>query len=200
MKRKVLTVCAVLGLMACGGGSDGPTGGENGVATVRMIANAISLFPAQTEQLSATALDASGGTVAAAPAPTWQSANNAIATVTSGGLVTGVANGQTDITATISGKVGTTRVTVGAAPLSAIVDMPGNSFTPFTSTIRVTGSVSFRFPATAHNVIFRPRAGAPQDILPESNTTITRTFNALGTFMYDCTLHSGMSGEVVVVN
>lgn len=200
MKRKVLAVLAVFGLVGCGGGSDGPTGGGNGVASVRMIANAISLFPAQTEQLSATALDASGGTVASAPAPIWASANNAIATVTSGGLVTAVANGQTDITATISGRVGTTRVTVGAAPLSAIVDMPGNSFTPFTTTIRLTGTVSFRFPATAHNVIFKPRTGTPADILPESNTTITRTFNTLGTFAYDCTLHSGMSGEVVVVN
>ena len=199
MRRKVLAVCAVFGLLACGGGSDGPTGG-NGVASVRMIANAISLFPAQTEQLSATALDASGGTVANAPAPTWASANNSIATVTSGGLVTAVANGQTDITATISGRVGSTRVTVGAAPLNAVVDMPGNSFTPFTTTIRLTGTVSFRFPATIHNVIFKPRAGTPADILPESNATITRTFNALGTFAYDCTLHSGMSGEVVVVN
>lgn len=199
MKRKVLAFCAVLGVAGCGGGSDGPTGG-NGIASVRMIATAISLFPGQTEQLSATALDASGGTVANAPAPTWQSANNAIATVTSGGLVTGVANGQVDVTATIGGRVGTTRVTVGAAPLTAIVDMPGNSFTPFTTTIRVTGTVSFRFPATAHNVIFRPRTGTPQDILPESNVTIARTFNAVGTFLYDCTLHSGMSAEVVVVN
>lgn len=199
MKRKVLAFFAVLGAAACGGGSDGPTGG-NGIASVRMIATAISLFPGQTEQLSATALDASGGTVANAPATTWQSANNAIATVTSGGLVTGVANGQTDITATIGGKVGSTRVTVGAAPLTAVVDMPGNSFTPFTTTIRVAGTVSFRFPATAHNVIFKPRAGTPQDILPQSNATINRTFNAVGTFAYDCTLHSGMSGEVVVVN
>ncbi|MBC7897830.1 MAG: Ig-like domain-containing protein [Cytophagaceae bacterium] len=199
MNRKVLAFFAVFGAAACGGGSNGPTGG-NGIASVRMIATAISLFPLQTEQLSATALDASGGTVANAPAATWQSANNAIATVTSGGLVTGVANGQTDITASIGGKAGSTRVTVGAAPLSAVVDMPGNSFTPFTTTIRVAGTVSFRFPATAHNVIFKPRAGTPADILPESNVTITRTFNALGTFAYDCTLHSGMSGEVVVVN
>ena len=200
MKRMVLAVGAVIGMLACGGGSDGPTGGGNGVASVRMIATAISLFPAQTEQLSATALDASGGTVASAPAPTWSSANNAIATVTSAGLVTAVANGQTDIRATINGKVGTTRVTVGAAPLTALVDMPGNSFTPFTTTIRQSGTVSFRFPATVHNVIFRSKPGTPADILPESNATITRTFNTLGTFMYDCTLHNGMSGEVVVVN
>jgi plastocyanin len=165
-----------------------------------MIATAISLFAGGTEQLSATALDGSGGTVANPPATAWQSANTAVATVSPTGLVTAVANGQTDVTATIGGRKGTTRVTVGAAPLTAVVDMPGNTFAPFTTTIRVNGIVSFRFPATAHNVIFKPGAGKPPDIQSESNVTITRTFSTLGTFAYDCTLHNGMSGEVVVVN
>jgi len=200
MIQKVLVLSAVLGIAACGGGTEGPTGGANGVASVRMIANAISLFPGQTEQLSATALTASGSTVPNAPVATWQSGNNGVATVTAGGLVTAVGNGQTDITATISGKSATTRVTVGAAPLNVIVDMPGNTFSPFTSTIRVSGTVAFRFPATLHNVIFKTATGAPQDILPINNTTVNRVFNTVGTFAYDCTLHNGMSGEVVVVN
>lgn len=199
MKRAIWLSGALVGLVACSGGdSSGPPGG-GGVATVRMVANAITLFPSQSEQLSATALDASGNPVATQPAIAWASGNTAVATVSPGGLVTGVANGQTDVTATMGGRVGTTRVTVGTAPLSVVVDMPGNSFTPFTSTIRVTGSVDFRFPATAHNVIFKAAAGVPQDILPISNTTVRRTFNTTGTFAYDCTLHNGMAGEVVVV-
>ena len=164
-----------------------------------MISTAISLFPGQTEQLSATALDASGAAVASAPAPTWRSGNTSIATVTGTGVVTGVTNGQTDITATIDGKVGTTRVTVGAPPLSARVQMPGLTFTPFTTTIARTGTVAFEFPQLAHNVIFKT-AGAPADILTTSSVTVSRQFNTAGTFAYDCTLHNGMSGEVKVVN
>ena len=197
-KHQRVLCAAAFALAGCGGGSDGPTS-TSGVASVRMVATSISLLPQQTEQLTATALDAAGTAVAAAPAPTWRSGNTSVATVTAGGLVTGVANGQTDVTATIDGKVGTTRVTVGAAPLAATVQMPGLSFAPFTTTIRVTGTVAYQFPQLAHNVIFKTAAGVPQDIQVVSNTTVNRTFGTVGTFAYDCTLHSGMAGEVKVV-
>ena len=39
---------------------------------------------------------------------------------------------------------------------------------------------------------------APSDIPDRSNTTVDRTFNTAGTFGYDCGLHPGMSGTVVV--
>jgi plastocyanin len=197
MKRTTWLATAVFALAACGGGSDGPTS-TTGVATVRMNANAITLFPAQTEQLAATALDAAGAPVAAAAAPTWRSANTSIATVTASGVVTGVANGQTDVTATIDGKVGTTRVTVGNPPLAARVSMPGLSFTPFTTVIARTGTVAFEFPQLAHNVIFKAATGVPADILVTANATVSRQFNTAGSFAYDCTLHPGMAGEVVV--
>ena len=197
MKRSAVAVLVAFGLSACGGGSDGPTG-SSGVASVRMITNAISLFPGQTEQLSATALDASGAAVATAPAATWRSANTSVVTVTSAGVVTGVANGQTDVTATINGKAGATRVTVGRPPLTARVLMPGLSFTPFTTTISRTGTVAYEFPQLPHNVIFKT-VGSPSDILVTSNVTVSRQFNTAGSFAYDCTLHPGMSGEVVVV-
>lgn len=197
MKHKMLWVGLVAAVVACGG-SDEPTGGSR-IATVRMNANAISLFPGQTEQLAATALDAAGATVSDAGAPTWRSGNTAVATVTAAGLVSGVAAGQTDVTATIDGRVGTTRVTVGAAPTTALVSMPGLSFTPFTTTIKQGGAVTFEFPQLAHNVIFTPKTGVPADIQVTSNVRIARTFGTVGLFPFDCTLHPGMKGEVNVV-
>lgn len=83
------------------------------------------------------------------------------------------------------------------APTAATVSMPGFSFTPFTTTIAVGGVVTFDFPAERHNVIFVRIPGAPADIQPTQSVRIARPFPVAGTFHYDCTLHPGMSGEVV---
>ena len=81
---------------------------------------------------------------------------------------------------------------------SPTVSMPAFSFSPFTTTIAVGGSVVFDFPSELHNVIFERITGAPQDIQATTSRRVTRTFGARGTFPYDCTLHPGMSGQVVV--
>jgi uncharacterized protein YjdB len=47
---------------------------------------------------------------------TWQSANNAIATVSKNGLVTGVSAGSTTLTATYNGSSVTATVAINAAP------------------------------------------------------------------------------------
>ena len=81
----------------------------------------------------------------------------------------------------------------------ATVSMPGFSFTPYTTTIKVGGSVTFDFPAESHNVIFQKVSGAPTDIQETVNREVARTFPVAGTFPYDCTIHPGMSGVVEVV-
>lgn len=82
----------------------------------------------------------------------------------------------------------------------SIVSMPGYSFVPFDITIKVGGTVIFDFPAESHNVIFARINGAPQDIQETVNRRVGRTFNLAGNFPYDCTIHPGMSGRVVVTN
>jgi plastocyanin len=83
-------------------------------------------------------------------------------------------------------------------PNGPIVSMPGFSFSPFTTDIPVGGTVNFDFPSEPHNVIFERRTGAPADILATTNRVVGRVFQTAGTFPYDCTLHPGMSGTVVV--
>ncbi|MGH7461008.1 MAG: hypothetical protein ACREMA_08260 [Longimicrobiales bacterium] len=83
-------------------------------------------------------------------------------------------------------------------PDTAIVSMPGFSFVPFTTTIGVGGTVVYDFPAEPHNVIFNQVAGAPANILETSNRSVARTFNTAGDFPYNCVLHPGMSGVVLV--
>ena len=76
---------------------------------------------------------------------------------------------------------------------------PQLTFAPSTLTVQVGQSVTFEFGSVAHNVFFDSVAGAPADI-PGSNvnTSAVRTFGTAGTFPYECHLHVGMSGTVVV--
>lgn len=186
-------------LTACGGGGDSPSG-PGGVASVALNAPSLTMLVGRTEQLTATAKDAQGSTIAGAPAASWKTSNAAVATVTAGGLVTAVGNGSASITATISGKSASAAVTVSPAPTSVTVNMPGTSFTPFHATLKVGGTVSYVFPSLAHNVIFDKIAGVPADIPGQvSNQTVNRTFNTVSLYKYVCSLHPGMEGEVDVV-
>jgi plastocyanin len=81
---------------------------------------------------------------------------------------------------------------------TAVVSMPGFSFVPFTTTIKVGASVEYDFPAESHNVIFQLVNGAPTDIQQTVNQKVSRRFTVAGTFPYDCTIHPGMSGQVIV--
>jgi plastocyanin len=83
----------------------------------------------------------------------------------------------------------------GPAPT---VSMSTNTFSPFTTNISVGGSVIFDFPSDPHNVIFERKTGAPMDIQATVNRMVSRVFSLAGTFPFECTLHPGMEGQVVV--
>ena len=75
---------------------------------------------------------------------------------------------------------------------------PGNVFRPFSTVIPVGGTVRFNISGDQHNVIFGAVAGAPANVNVVKNVVVSRTFSTRGTFPYDCTVHPGMSGQVVV--
>jgi plastocyanin len=93
-----------------------------------------------------------------------------------------------------------------SAPAQSTADVytPGNIFSPPTAgPISVGGTVFFHITKAAdgmgHNVLFRHSvAGAPADIPVVADTVVSRQFNTRGTFAYDCLVHPGMTGEVVV--
>ena len=88
----------------------------------------------------------------------------------------------------------------GPSQQNATVDAtPQIAFSPATVTIAAGRSVTFRFGSVAHNVFFDAVSGAPSDIpTATANASVTRTFNTAGTYPYECHLHPGMSGTVVV--
>lgn len=73
-----------------------------------------------------------------------------------------------------------------------------NDFTPQELSITVGQTVTWSFGARPHNVTFRTASGAPSNVPNTTNAKVSRTFDAAGTFQYDCTLHSGMTGTVQV--
>ena len=91
----------------------------------------------------------------------------------------------------------------GAPPMAATVNATtANTFTPSNITIGVGGTVTFAFGDVAHNVFFdNSPAGAPDPIAgSNSNMSQSRTFNTAGTFEFDCHMHPGMKGTVLVSN
>ncbi|MFL5372463.1 MAG: Ig-like domain-containing protein, partial [Myxococcales bacterium] len=106
MRRDHLVVLLAAGSIACGSSSPPPT-----VNTVVITATALELPVGGTLQLVANAFDASGilipGTKAA-----WTSSDPRIATISDVGVLSGVAFGDTNVTATVNGVTGTQPFTV----------------------------------------------------------------------------------------
>ena len=85
------------------------------------------------------------------------------------------------------------------APGSATVTTPGTSFSPTTVSVAPGASVTWQITGGTHNVTFGANKPTGGDI-PDTNAgrSVSRTFPAAGTFDYQCTRHSGMTGRVVV--
>src|SRR5207245_1525201 len=109
-----------------------------------------------TDQATATLKDASG-TILTGRAIAWSSNNPSVATVSSSGLVTGVAAGSATITATSEGKSGAAAITVTAPVVAAATVSVGDIFfksdhngtqNPAVDTIPVGGTVAWNWVGT----------------------------------------------------
>lgn len=123
----VLTV-ASLGLAACGGGvtdskkpEPPPPSGPAPVATVGITPSAPSVQAGASVLLLAVLKDAGGATLTDRTV-TWSTADTTIAKVSSIGQLTGMAVGQTTVTAASEGKSGTATATVTVAPPQITLD------------------------------------------------------------------------------
>lgn len=90
----------------------------------------------------------------------------------------------------------------GPPPLAAeVFAEPSLAFSPNSVTIQRGGSVTIDFEAVPHNAYFDDQpTGAPANITGTNvNVSKTLTFNTVGTFVYNCHIHPGMRGTVIVV-
>jgi trimeric autotransporter adhesin len=109
--------------------------GRSGSASISVVpvpVGSVAVSPAsstvttgQTTALSATVRD-TNGTVVTDRAVTWSSSDETIATVSSAGVVTGMAPGTATITASSEGKSGSAAVTVLPVPVATVTLEPAS--------------------------------------------------------------------------
>lgn len=139
-------------IVSCGGGgSDGGTGPEAPapVATIAVSLAAPSIYVGETTQATATLRDAASNVLTGRNVA-WSSSDNTVASVSSNGLVTGVAEGSASITATSEGKSGAASVTVSvdATSVPQITNLSLEQNGQPLNTNDVTGTFNFDFDLT----------------------------------------------------
>lgn len=120
---------------------------------------------------------------------TWNSSSPDVVTVTSGGLINGVATGTSTLSASSGIATGSTTVTVSPANLSSISITPqstsvvnGNAIT-YTATGNIAGggtvdvsqSASWTSNASSGTITFSPNTGGVGEIATTSNFTTSQT-------------------------
>jgi uncharacterized protein YjdB len=112
------------------------------VATVSISPSSQSLVIGATVQLAATTRDANGA-VLTGRAVSWSSASGAIATVSTSGLVRGIAAGTVQITATSEGKSSSASITVTppvVTPVATVTVSPATSSPIVGNTVQLSAT------------------------------------------------------------
>jgi 6-phosphogluconolactonase (cycloisomerase 2 family) len=112
-------------LAACGGGGSQPAPPPT-LTSISVSPSSPSVALGATQQLSATG-SFSNGTTQPLAGVQWSSSNTAVATVSSAGLLTAVAQGSSVITAAFGSATATVNVTVGPPVLASVSITPANA-------------------------------------------------------------------------
>ena len=109
-----------------------------------------SITKGATEQFTATGTYSDSSTANITSQVTWASGTTADATITSGGLATGVAAGSSTITATLGSVSGNTKLTVTAPTLTSIAVTPANPSITKGATEQFTATGTYSDSSTAN--------------------------------------------------
>lgn len=133
-RRAMLVMMLGAVTYGCGDGPSGPVP----VATVVVKPDPVTVGVGETMQLSAVAQDQAGNPLSDRNI-TWASLNSTIASVT-GGVVQGVSEGTTDVSAVVDGKTGTVAVTVTPALVASVEVRPLGAEVLFGETLQLTAT------------------------------------------------------------
>lgn len=202
-----MALLGLIGVGGCGGGgAAGPTAPDAQVsfASLDLTPASVAVPVGGTVQLVATPRDSNGNPVGSLPPATFSSSSPETAGVDDQGLVTGNLVGSAVITASVtaSGVTHTASATVAVTSgerAPATVTTPGLAFDPASLAVSVGDTVTWEFSGAVHNVTFT-EGTPPGGNIPDQQigSVVEREFPDPGTFKYECTIHAGMAGEVVV--
>ncbi len=178
-------LCALM-LAACGGSDGGTDPATPQVAHVTISPSPDSLHIGEAIQLVATPTTSSGDPVPGLPVA-WQVSNASVATLTPGGLLTGVAVGTVTVEATIAGHADTISVLVKVVPVASVVLNIGGDTLATTQTVTLvpTALDAAGHPLSGRSFTFSTSDGGTATVSPGGLVTAT----GLGTA--DITVSSG---------
>lgn len=137
--------CFAFVIAACSGDGDSPASPNNGGGNPAPVTS-VSITPAtatvvigKTTQLAAVAKDAAGNVLTGRPIA-WTTSGADVATVDANGIVTGVATGTANITATAEGKSAQAAVTVSPVPVASVTVAPNAPSVKVGSTVTLTAT------------------------------------------------------------
>lgn len=202
---RTMAVAAIVAT-ACGGGGNGGTGPTPNqvLGSITATPGSLSIPAGETRNITVQALDQDGHAIAAATGFTFTIGDNTLAQISTSGSVLGIKAGTSEITVSLTRggvtKTATVNVSVtGTLPTQASIAAGTNlAFSPDRVVIAAGGTVHFSAGAVAHNVTFEPGNGAPANIPSGASWAVDRNFPTTGNFAFQCTLHPGMNGTVLV--
>jgi uncharacterized protein YjdB len=138
--RRAAILLFSVGLLGCGGGDGGgapvsppvtppPPPPPAAVASVVINPETDTIYPSTTRALVATLRDAAGN-VLTGRSVSWSSSTQSVATVSAAGLVTAVALGETRVSASSEGQIGTALIVVQPVPVGSVaITLPRDTMT-----------------------------------------------------------------------
>lgn len=208
MKLRVAAVLsAMLIVNACGGGGNGPSGPPTGSTTGSLRGNVNDQtgapVPSATVTLTATGQTPRTSVTAANGSYTFSSLPVGTYTVTvtpPNGYQLGGGSGTTTVSVVAGQQANATAIVLsknptGPPPLAVSVSMVDNQFQPASVEIGVGGTVTFTNNGSVQHNATGGTINTPNLNPGQSANEIMQT---IGTFNYNCTLHSGMSGTIIV--
>jgi plastocyanin len=205
--RTIAAGSVAAAIFACGGSSDNSTGPTPVFTSVSVTPAAPTVNVTGTIAMSAVAKDQNGATFPGSTGVTWSSSDLTVATVnTTTGLVTGVANGNSTISASITiGSVthsGSQGLAVNTpAATGNVAATTGLAFDPSAVTVlrdAGTSTITWHFQAVAHTVTWDTQPGSVTDIAATAGANVSRDFTVAGVYHYHCSIHPNMTGTITV--
>lgn len=203
--RAASAAALIVSSLSCGGDSTSP---QEQVASVDVQPRDAVLFQfALWPHMHQTAHNRAGLEIKTQGV--WASSNAAKVSVDpSSGAITGVDTGSAVVTAsvTVGGvtKTGSSLVTVvEPSNIGGVTATTSAAFTPQLMTVTRNGAaatVTWTFQGVAHTVTWdsQPAGASIANIDASSSTAISRDFTVAGAYEYHCTIHSGMTGSLLV--